>query len=257
MAACAGAIHVVDAPESPAQLSELWVEPADLARRDLYFGVGGEALVPGAGPYSFLEEDTTGASRGFDVVDREGREWSVKFGVEAQPEVVVSRVLWAIGYHQDPVYYVSHWRFDDERGEQPAGRFRLESEQRDVIGEWDWRRNPFVGSRPLAGLIVANLLLNNWDWKTSNNKIYSIDGSGSASERRYLVRDLGAALGRTTYPGWLQWSRLRGVLQGTKNDIEGFESQGFIRSVDGTRVSFDYVGVHGDLLDSVTTDDVI
>jgi hypothetical protein len=27
--------------------------------------------------------------------------------------------------------------------------------------------------------------------------------------------------------------------------------------VDGTRVSFDYVGVHGDLLDSVTTDDVI
>ena len=260
LAACVGSIRVVQPENRAAVLSELWVEPTDLEDRDLYFGVGGKALMPDAGPYRFEEEDTTGASGGYDVRDSRDREWSVKLGVEAQPEVVVSRVLWAIGYHQDPMYYVEDWHFadDGERREQPPGRFRLDSSRRDVIGEWSWRQNPFVGSRPLAGLIVVNLLLNNWDWKTSNNKIYEIDSpDGSGSVRRYLVRDLGGALGRTVYPIWLQWTRLRGVLQGTKNDIDGFESQGFIKDVDGTRVSFHYQGIHGDLLDTVTTADVV
>jgi hypothetical protein len=255
---CAGAIRVIDSPDSKSELSLLWVEPQDIERRDLYFGAGGQTLRPDAGPFKFVEEDTTGASPGYDVLDQQGREWSVKLGIEAQPEVVVSRVLWAIGYHQDPLYYVETWRFDDERGVQPSGRFRLESEEREVVGEWSWRQNPFVGSRALAGLIITNVLLNNWDWKTSNNKIYGTEGpNDSPRAERYLVRDLGSALGRTTYPAWLQWSRLRGVLQGTKNDLEGFESQGFVKDVDGDRVSFDYVGIHGDLLDSVTTGDVV
>jgi len=46
-----------------------------------------------------------------------------------------------------------------------------------VVGDWSWYDNPFMNSREFRGLVVANLILNNWDWKTSNNKIYAIDTS--------------------------------------------------------------------------------
>ena len=34
------------------------------------------------------------------------REWSLKLGPEAQSEVVASRLLWAIGFHQPPTYWL-------------------------------------------------------------------------------------------------------------------------------------------------------
>ena len=57
--------------------------------------------------------------------DADGRRWSVKLGPEAQTEVVTSRVLWAIGYHQPPTYYVPSWQLSGgPGGQQPAARFR-------------------------------------------------------------------------------------------------------------------------------------
>jgi hypothetical protein len=106
-------------------------------------------------------------------------------------------------------------------------------------------------------LVVANLLLNNWDWKTSNNKIYELDQAEGGVKRRFVVRDLGASLGRTTYPRALTWFRLRGFGQGTRNDLPGFESQGFIRSIDEqSRITFDYRGIYRDVIESVTPADV-
>jgi hypothetical protein len=55
----------------------------------------------------------------------------------------------------------------------------------------------FIGTQPYNGLIVTNILLNSWDWKTSNNKIYRFK-SGVSPPQRYVVRDLGASLGKTT-----------------------------------------------------------
>ena len=40
----------------------------------------------------------------------DGVEWSVKLGPEAHTEVVLSRVLSAVGYHQPPVYYLPAWQ---------------------------------------------------------------------------------------------------------------------------------------------------
>lgn len=258
-ASCASAIQRLESAGGEPVLAELWREPTDLATRDLFHGAGGRPLVPSQGPYELIEIDKSGASPGYDVRDSRGRTWSVKLGVEAQPEVVTSRILWAIGFHQDPVYFVTDWRFQPGTdAPTPAARFRLERESRDVVGDWSWRQNPFVGTLPFSALIVTNVLLNNWDWKTNNNKIYAVLDSGEGVRREYVVRDLGAALGGTrTYPVWLQWTRMRGVRQGTKNDLAAFESQGFIASVKGERVSFDYRGIHGDLLDTVTTKDVI
>ena len=102
-------------------------------------------------------------------------------------EVVTSRVLWAIGFHQPPTYYVERWSLTGaEAGPQSAGRFRPELPSQQVVGEWSWYENPFVGSQPYRGFVVANLLLNSWDWKTSNNKIYELSepAEGEAVVRR-------------------------------------------------------------------------
>jgi hypothetical protein len=219
---------------------------------------GGRPLLPRDTVFTFVARDTSGWSPGFDVRDKAGLEWSVKLGPEAQSEVVSSRVLWAIGFHQPATYYLERWELVGvESGPQPPGRFRPSLPNRKVVADWSWYENPFVGSRPFGGLIVANLLLNSWDWKTSNNKIYELSEPVNGVRRWFLVRDLGASLGKTTYPGILKWFRLRGFGQGTRNDLPGFESQGFITGIDSRgRPEFDYRGIYRDVIETVTVADV-
>ena len=45
----------------------------------------------------------------------------------------------------------------------------------DKDGDWSWHENPYVGTRQLNGLLVANLILNNWDIKPTQNRIYEMD----------------------------------------------------------------------------------
>jgi hypothetical protein len=258
-AGCGRSLRQINPPGIPGTpaLSELWEEPTDIARRDLFHGAGGAARTPKGSSFAFVAADTTGFSPGFDVKDASGLEWSVKTGPEAQSEVTTSRILWAIGFHQPPTYYLERWTLTGgPAGEQPAGRFRPKLKGEEVVGDWSWYENPFVGSRAYSGLVVANLVLNSWDWKTSNNKIYTLTNGAGAIERRFVVRDVGASLGRTTYPHILKWFRLRGFGQGTRNDLPGFESQGFITAVEGERVKFDYRGIYKDVVNSVTPADV-
>ena len=242
-----------------ADLAQLWVEPRDLETRDLFHGSGGAALAPDPyARYELVAIDDSGYSPGYDVRDPRGARWSVKLGIEAQPEVVASRVLWAIGYHQPATYLLTNWQLTGKQLETPgAGRFRLESGGEKVIADWSWYENPFVSTQPFKGLLVANLILNNWDWKTSNNKVYDLADRPGASRRVYVVRDLGAALGKTTFPGFLKWTPLRGMGQGSRNDVAGFEEQALIKKVEEQRVTFDYRGIHNGLVDTLTVDDVV
>ena len=257
--ACARTVRNMEVtPGEPATIAELWQDPGATAR-DLFHGPGGVALVPRGPTFSFVAEDTTGFSPGFDVRDDRNLTWSVKTGPEAQSEVVASRILWAIGFHQPPTYYVEKWSLSGARsGPQEPGRFRPDLPSSEVVGDWPWHENPFVGSREFGGLIVANLVLNSWDWKTSNNKIYRLKKPVNGVNRWFVVRDLGASLGKFSYPTILKWFRLRGFGQGTRNDLPGFEQQGFIRSVDRERnhVEFDYRGIYRDVVDSVTPEQV-
>jgi hypothetical protein len=248
-----GRIQPTMAAPTPSDISRLWQEPADLAKRDLFHGPGGAQLMPKAGTtFTFVATDTTGFSPGFDVRDSTGLEWSVKTGLEAQTEVATSRILWALGYHQPPTYYVTQWTMTGQQaGPQMAGRFRPKLPEWTNVGEWDWYENDFINSQPFKGLLVANVMLNNWDWKTSNNRIYDVKG-----QRLYVVQDLGASLGKTSYPRLLAWLPMRGLGQGTRNDLAGFEEQGFIGRVEDGRVRFVYRGIHGKLIDEITPADV-
>jgi hypothetical protein len=256
LGACSRPVRSVEVtPGPPATVAELWQEPT--APRDLLHGPGGKELVPKAGPFTFVAADTTGYSPGFDVKDAGGIEWSVKTGPEAQTEVVTSRILWALGFHQPPTYYVEQWSMTGgPAGTQPPGRFRPDLPGQDVVGDWPWHENPFVGTPEFGGLIVANLILTNWDWKASNNKIYQLEQPRNGVKRWFMVRDLGASLGKFTYPTVLRFFRLRGFGQGTRNDLPGFEQQAFIERVDDWSVKFAYRGIYRDVISTVNASDV-
>lgn len=252
-----GPIHTRIKPaEDPQKISSLWVDNR-VATRDLFGGEGGARSAPPVrgGRFAFVERKSNGTNPGYEVKDARGRRWSVKLGKEAQTEVVASRILWAIGYHQPATYYVAKWSMTGAvAGPQEPARFRLESDGQKVASDWSWYENPFVGTQPFRGLIVTQLILNNWDLKTVNNKVYVSD-RGPGSEQ-YVVRDLGASLGGSRQFPLLQWLNIR-QMQGTRNDLDAFESMNFIVGVDGDRVQFAYRGLDEPLIDSVRRDDVV
>jgi hypothetical protein len=235
-------------------ISELWEAPLDIAGRDLFYGPGGPELAPKSdSTFIWVATDTSGFSPGFDVRGSDGREWSVKLGPEAQTEVVASRILWAIGYHQPPTYYVKSWQLSGGPGGQQApARFRAEIEGAEVVSDWSWTENDFAHTQPFRGLIVANILLSNWDWKTSNNKVYRHENG----TRRFVVRDLGASLGKTSGSKLFWIIPMRGFGQGSRNDIEGYEEQQFIKEVADDDVEFDFETIYGSVVDKVRPADV-
>ena len=95
----------ISRPPTPREMAEFWVD-ADVASRDLFYGAGGRELAPDPDAhYELLKTDNRGFSPK-DHVRAPSGEWSVKMGPEAQTEVVASRFVWAMGYHQPPAYYL-------------------------------------------------------------------------------------------------------------------------------------------------------
>ena len=201
--------------------------------------------MPPDGTFRFVSEDTEGHSGGYEVIDVQGRRWDVKIGEEAQVELVASRVLWAIGFHQPVTYYVSEWRMSGGPTEHPPpGRFRLDSDH-ETKGDWPWRKNPFSGTRELRGLLVVNILLNNWDLDKGQNRIYAMDDDVPGPRRRYVVQDLGAALGKPRFKA------------GTRNDVAGYEQSKFVTGVSGEHVHLALQWRHPRLRSQVTIGDVV
>ncbi len=237
------------APKSEAErlMPELWSAPADVAAQDMVYGPWGKAYAPDATkPFIYRHPKTHGVSPGIDVKDEEGREWSAKFGDEGHVEVVLSRVLSAVGYHQPPVYYVEHFKVTDDKGthDQGGARFRPKLKELKEHGEWAWQQNPFVGTKPYQGLLVIMMLFDSTDLKNSNNTLYEFKDR-DRHEQWYVVRDLGSALGET------------GRLDPKRNDPDIFEKHKFISAVHAQFVEFSYHGYHQELYtDRITPDEV-
>jgi len=247
--ACAGTARPTLAPEV---MSQFWEEPVELARRDLFNGPGGAQRAPDPREkFQFVELKATGFNPGYDVKDSRGREWSVKLGVESRIEVTVSRLMSALGYHQPYIYYLRRWTLTrdgrDTVIEGEGARFRLDLPNERKEGEWSWRKNPFLDTQPFAGLAVLMVMVNNWDIKTAQNALYVVAQDGVEMGHHYVVRDVGAAFGRTA------WASM-----GTKDDPEEFEKETFIDRVEGNRVLFHYKGaiMEPHLLDGITPADV-
>jgi len=247
---CHAAIRSTEsAPPTPDVMAELWHAPEP--GRDLFWGVGGEALAPDAGAkYKVVEIKKTGFSRGLTVDGPGDRKWSIKFPPEASTEVVASRLLWGVGFHQPPQYYVGDWNAEgapDPNPQLPA-RFR-ETKPKELHGlepgaNWSYYRNPFVGTRELNGLLVLQVMLGNSDLKDEQNYLYKLKDRVEGAKQWYVARDLGQSFGRT------------GVFEPPRGDLKVFEETPFIKGMAGKYVRFDYRGRHGVLVDHMTVDDV-
>ena len=228
-----------------ARMIELWQKPADLSERDLFNGPWGAERAPDPNAvYTFVATKHHGTNPGVVVTDPEGREWHVKQppsnqqGAEGPVEVVLSRVLSAVGYHQPPVYFVPSFTMRDQTGTHtvPGGRFRLSLRQLDKVGDWSWQQNPFVGTKPYQGLLAILLMFNSSDLKNVNNSLYEFKNSSDQLERWYVVRDLGTALGET------------GRLHPKRSNIDIFENAPFITGVRNGYVEFAYHGWHQEII---------
>lgn len=191
-------------PPWEAPLASLWERPDDIESRDLFNGPWTAERAPDPhATYTLLARNNAG-SAGMTVRDPQGRQWSVKQappdGQPGEPpmEVVLSRVLSAVGYHQPPVYFLPSFTLADGRGTRTerGGRFRLHEKSLKEAGEWSWQQNPFVGMKPYQGLLVFLLMFNSADLENSDNTLYEREIDGGV-EPWYVVRDLGTALGET------------------------------------------------------------
>jgi len=247
LVACYGRPVLPSTPPSAEQIAELWVEPEP--GRDLFWGVGGEVLKPDpSAAYTIIETKHTGFSRGFTVTDPDARKWSVKLPPEAPTEVVASRLLWGVGYHQPPIYYVGRWTAADRRDNpQLPARFR-ESKPKlhglDAGASWSYYRGPFVGTREQNGLLVLMAMLGNSDIKDEQNVVYKLKEPFEGARHWYVARDLGQSFGRT------------GVIDAPRGDPKVFEETPFIKGMSGQYVRFDWRGRHGVLLERITPEDV-
>ena len=232
----------------------LWEAPTALRQRDLFNGPWGAESAPDPhATYVLVRHKRHGVNPGLVVRDPLGRTWHVKQeartnkGAEGPVEVVLSRVLSAVGYHQPPVYFLPSFAMADNSGRthvEPGGRFRLDVASMRARGSWSWQSNPFAGTRPYEGLLVILLVFNSWDLKDSNNTVYDVHRGGHP-DTWYVVRDLGGALGES------------GHLSPKRNNIEKFEHAGYITGVKDGFVQFSYNGKQPDLFHRrITVEDV-
>ena len=247
--ACGGAIAIQPPAQPPTAnaIKQLWVDPGS-EPRDLFWGIGGQKNAPKPDAiYPLKELDAAGFSTKYVVKGPDGTEWNAKIGPEAQTEVVLSRILWGLGFHQEPIYYLPSWTMEEKgvKSTISEARFRPKLKEFERLDEyWWWQQNPFVGTRELSGLLVVMLMFNSTDLKNDNNSFYAFKEPVEGATRWFVVRDLGAALGET------------GKLYPKRNCLECFERHGFITAVNGDRIEFDYSGRHQELVSMIRPADV-
>jgi hypothetical protein len=226
-------------PVAPQPAGVLWTDPVDIASRNLYYGPGGEESQP-RGALTFVKEDMAGSSPKFDAVDEAGTKWKVKLGIEAAPETVATRLLWAVGYTTDEDYFVAELRVEGlpahlHRGQKYVGpdglvhnaRLKRAPEGEKKSGPWRWKRNPFQGTRELDGLRVMMALMNNWDLKDVNNAV--LQDKTDPTQQTYIVSDLGASFG-TAGRSW--------PMKKAKGNLRSYENSRFITRTDEEYVDF-------------------
>ncbi|HEY4354600.1 MAG TPA: hypothetical protein VGN16_02550 [Acidobacteriaceae bacterium] len=213
----------------------LWQKPDNIPGLDLFLGQGGEKHKP-APPFTFLEEDMDGTNPKFDANDANDRKWRVKLGEESRPEVVASRLLWAMGYFVQDDYVMPQADIHGlkmKRGGKffkgehiTDARFSRKPSGQKKIGIWEWKKNPFYGTREFNGLRVMVALINDWDLKDVNNAVYEDKDN---DRQIFLVSDTGATFATNS----LATSRKK-----DKGNVDSYRNSKFITRKTDTEVDF-------------------
>lgn len=229
-----------DAKPIQAGKAVLWVDPGDVSTRDLAWGNGAADRAPKP-PFTFIEEDTDGTQPKVKVRDAAGREWTAKFGDEVHSAIAASRLVWALGYVADELYFVERGTIEGATGLKRAAEFlapggaftnaafRLRDEASERAEDrWTFEKNPFIGSQELSGLAILMTMICNWDIQGErNNRILRSGGLD-----RYAVTDLGATFGKMgAFPA-----------PRSKWNLEDFQKEEFIEGADANAIDLDYEG---------------
>ena len=216
--------------------ASLWQDPGNISAKNLFHGDGGEDGQP-VPPFKFISEDMNGSNPKFDVQDAKGKKWRVKLAEEARPEVVASRLLWAVGYYVNDDYLLhvaTIEGLDIKRGAKLVhngtqvidARFERKPGNNTKIATWEWKTNPFSNTREFNGLRVMMAVINNWDLKDVNNAVYTDKATG---HQTFLVSDIGATFATNS----LQTSRAQ-----DKGNVKNYVGSKFITGTTPTTVDF-------------------
>ncbi|HET9181139.1 MAG TPA: hypothetical protein VFP59_03320 [Candidatus Angelobacter sp.] len=187
----------------------------------------------------FLTEDSHGQNSKLYLEDAHGEKWTAKLGVESQPETVASRLLWAVGYFANDDYYFDQLQVDGlpahlKRGQGHvvapgvlAGVRMQRHPGKQEKSAWNWKHNPFVGTREFNGLRVMMALISNWDLKDDNNAVYRDSKNGE----HWMVSDVGTAFGA---------SGMKFTEHASKNNLENYRKSRFIAKVTPAYVDIDF-----------------
>ena len=217
----------------------IWTDPGDIRSKDLFNGPGGEEHRPQL-PVRFLKEDTQGHNSKFDVEDANGKKWKAKLGIEAQPETVATRLLWAVGYFTNENYFLPNLEVQDlppllARGQGhvlsgnhlDGARLQRHPGGEKKSADWNWRHNPFLKTREFNGLRVMMALISNWDLANENNAVF-LDQD---KREEFLVTDVGTAFGA---------SGLHFTEAGSKNNLSAYRQSKLVAKVTRTYVDFNF-----------------
>jgi hypothetical protein len=216
--------------------ASLWRDPGSISAKDLFYGDGGQEGQPAA-PFKFIAENTSGTNPKFDVEDATGKKWRVKLAEEARPEVVASRLLWAVGYYVNDDYLLhvaTIQGLDIKRGAKRVhngeqvidARFSRKPGKDTKVAIWEWKTSPFRDTREFNGLRVMMAVLNNWDLKDVNNAVYINKKTG---HQTFLVSDVGATFATNT----LETSRAK-----DKGNVDSYVNSKFITKTTPATVDF-------------------
>lgn len=227
-----------DKPINPADVhnASLWRDPGNISAEDLLYGEAGKDGQP-VPPFKFIAEDTNGTNPKFDIQDANGKKWRVKLGEEARPEVVASRLLWAVGYYVNDdflLHIATIQGLDIKRGANHVhngsqvidARFERKPDQSTKLATWEWKSNPFRDTREFNGLRVMMAVVNNWDLKDVNNAVYLNKQTG---HQTFLVSDIGATFATNS----LEISRAK-----DKGNVDSYVASKFITRTTPTTVDF-------------------
>ncbi len=233
----------------PNGIPVLWRAPADISKRDLYWGQGGKAMRPDLREVTLIKKEPGGYSTKYRVRDASGHEWVAKIGKEAKGETAASRLMWAVGYFPDVNYLVPRVHVKGLDKDLENVRFGLRPKDVKRVDGWQWKKNPFVGSREFQGMKVMMAVLNNWDIKDSNNKVAVVKNDKIADkELRYFVSDLGGSFGKVSHiPRFLYFKPDR-------NNPKAYAKTRLINKVKDDRVDFHYKLKRKDLFKNITVD---